>query len=399
MSIGLPGHLRPQVIARAYTSAAHATAGLSITAAFLVVVTVQFAEPELILWPALIALVPIAVMLWYLDRNPTLFATVAYLLVGAASTYWFSLTIMTEFPLSGTDAFGLSALRIALLLVGGPGGIWSAVVWGGIGLLLAEAVVIAAALQTGTPLAVDGSSLVAYGLSVVMLVGIRFSLQRSQLVQPTLHRAERDEELAEVRFRIEARAAAVMHDTVLGHLAAIATAPDGPLPDVLKGQVERDLAILIGEEWLSEDPAAAASADRADWQQSQLLVAIEESRRLGLDVSVSGDLAAVGRLDAERSKALGLAAKQCLVNVLRHAGTDHADIVVYGSDSDVSVMVIDDGKGFVVSETAPDRLGIRESVRRRLESAGGDVQLWSTPGRGTSVLLRMPAEPTRVGTP
>ena len=183
-----------------------------------------------------------------------------------------------------------------------------------------------------------------------------------------------------MRYRIEARAAAVMHDTVLGHLAAIANAPTARSPRSRRARSSATSRSWSARSGSRRIPAATASADRADWQQSQLLAAIEESRRLGLDVAVSGDLAAVGRLDAERSKALGLAAKQCLVNVLRHAGTDHADVVVYGSDSDVSVMVIDDGKGFVVSETAPDRLGIRESVRRRLESAGGDVQLWSTPG-------------------
>lgn len=395
MSIGLPGHLRPQVIARAYTTAAHMTAGVAIISAFLIVASVQTARPDLILWPALTALVPLSIALWYLQRTLTRFATITYLLVGAASVYWFSLTVMSEFPLSGTDAFVLSAVRIALLLVGGPGGIGQAILWSTVGLVLAEGVILLAALSTGTPIMLDGASLVTYALSSAMLIGIRWSLRRSRVAQPILHRAARDAELAEVRYGIESRAAAVMHDTVLGHLAAIANAPDGPLPAVLQGQVQRDLAILLGEEWLSEPDRGAASADRTDWQQSALLAGIEESRRLGLDVEVTGDLAAVGRLDPERSQALGLATQQALVNVLRHAGTDHAEVVVYGSEADVSVMVIDDGRGFVVSETAPDRLGIRQSIRRRLETAGGDLQLWSTPGRGTSVLLRVPAERQR----
>ncbi len=50
----------------------------------------------------------------------------------------------------------------------------------------------------------------------------------------------------------------------------------GPLPVLLKSQIERDLAILIGEEWLSEPVQATASADRIDRQQSALLAAIEE---------------------------------------------------------------------------------------------------------------------------
>ncbi len=125
----------------------------------------------------------------------------------------------------------------------------------------------------------DGASLVTYALSTAMLIGIRWSFNRSRVAQPILHRAARDAQLAEVRYRIESRAAAVMHDTVLGHLAAIANAPEGPLSAVLKSQVERDLTILVGEEWLSEQDRATPSTDRT-WQQSALFAGIEESRRL-----------------------------------------------------------------------------------------------------------------------
>ena len=54
-------------------------------------------------------------------------------------------------------------------------------------------------------------------------------------------------------------------------------------------------------------------------------------------------------------------------------------------------MVIDGGKGFHERETSVDRLGLRQSVRRRIESVGGTVQVWSTPGKGTSVMIRVPA--------
>jgi len=43
-----------------------------------------------------------------------------------------------------------------------------------------------------------------------------------------------------------------------------------------------------------------------------------------------------------------------------------------------------------VSQTNPDRLGLRRSVRDRIESIGGTVQVWSTPGRGTSIVLSVP---------
>jgi signal transduction histidine kinase len=100
----------------------------------------------------------------------------------------------------------------------------------------------------------------------------------------------------------------------------------------------------------------------------------------------------VARLDHESSTALGLAVKQCLVNVLKHSGTTQAEVAVYGSEADVSVMVVDTGKGFMETETGADRLGLRNSVRRRIEAIEGTVQVWSTPGRGTSIMIRVPAD-------
>ena len=173
-----------------------------------------------------------------------------------------------------------------------------------------------------------------------------------------------------------------MHDTVLGHLAAIAAAPPGPLGPAMRQKVERDLEVLIGEEWLSDDARDVDTRARTEWQHSPLFVAIEESRTLGLDVEVTGDPAAVARLDPARAAALGLAAKQCLVNVLRHSGVDRADVVVFGADTDVSVMIIDNGKGFVVDETGADRLGIRASVRRRHRGCRRRREALVGPGQG-----------------
>ncbi|HEY5229783.1 MAG TPA: ATP-binding protein, partial [Galbitalea sp.] len=125
--------------------------------------------------------------------------------------------------------------------------------------------------------------------------------------------------------------------------------------------------------------------------RSALLAAVQEARDLSLAVDVTGDPGAIGRLTSERDVAVGLAVKQCLVNVLRHAQIGRAEVVVIGSVTDVSVMVIDAGRGFSEQLIASDRLGLRQSVRRRIESVGGEVRLWSTPGRGTSVLIRVPS--------
>ncbi|MCU1441346.1 MAG: ATP-binding protein [Rhodoglobus sp.] len=398
MSIGLPAHLRPQAVSRALTLAGHVAGLVCLIAAAGMVVAVQAANPQLILWPAVIALLPLIVMLAVLDRYRSMFFSVSYLIIGGASVYWFALTVMSEFePLTGTDSFVLSLPRIALMFVGGVGvGIGASIAWCAIGLVIAEIAIVTAAVQTGVDLAPDGTSLSSFVGVVVALLLLGASQRMVRRAQPSIHRAARDEHLSTLRYGIEAKAAAVMHDTILGHLAAISAAPEGALSSDLQLQMERDLEILVGEEWLTVGSPAVDVQARAEWRQSQLFLAIQESRRLGLVVDISGDIAAAGRLGPARSSALGLAVKQCLINVLKHSGTDVAEVVVYGSGSDVSVMVIDSGRGFSETETGSDRLGLRQSVRRRMEAVGGEVQVWSSPGRGTSVMIRVPV-PTGEG--
>jgi signal transduction histidine kinase len=107
-------------------------------------------------------------------------------------------------------------------------------------------------------------------------------------------------------------------------------------------------------------------------------------------VRVSGSLAVLAALDPEVERALGGAVDQCLANVLRHAGTDTAEVTVLGEQDGVSVMVTDDGSGFDLDAVDPDRLGLATSVRARIAEIGGTVRVFAKPGLGTTVLLTVP---------
>ena len=393
MSLGLPVHLVPHHVRRACAKAAHVVALVCILVAMFAIVAIQSDRPDRILWPALIAFAVMLAALWQLDKHRTPFYNAAYLAVGTASVYWVNVVAMSEFPeASLSDNFILSMSKVALIMVGGTGvSVVSAISWSGAGLVLAGIATAIAARQTNSEFILDGTAFAAFALFAVLQAGLSLTRFRGRNAGSSLHRAARDEHLSAMRYRIEVKAAAVMHDTVLNHLAAIASSQDGPIQRTLRDQIERDVEVLVGEEWLLDTDAAADQQTRVEWRSSPLFRTVEESRRLGLDVDVSGDVAAVTRLGVERATAVALAAKQCLVNVMRHAGTDRAELVVYGSDREVSVMVIDSGKGFSEQETGSDRLGLRQSVRRRIEDVGGSVQVWSTPGKGTSVMIRVPA--------
>jgi signal transduction histidine kinase len=335
---------------------------------------------------------PLLALLWLNDRSRTTFSSVSYLVVGGAGVYWWAITFYSQaVPGVTSGGFPLALPKIALLMVGGSGaGLVVGVLWATAGYLIAEVAVGAAMLESGGVLAFDQLTFLSLLALFAILVLVDVGRRSSWRAQPRLHRAARDEQIAALRYRIEAKAAALMHDTLLSHLAAIANTEAAELPVALQQQMERDLEILIGEEWLSDNSAAVDAQARTDWRSSGLYAAIQESRLMGLEVESTGDLASVAKLDRESSVALGLAVKQCLVNVLKHAGTTQAEVAVYGSDTDVSVMVVDTGKGFTEAETGADRLGLRNSVRRRIEAVEGSVQVWSTPGRGTSIMIRVP---------
>jgi signal transduction histidine kinase len=391
---GQAQHVGLLAVNRAFSRFAHVTGYACLCGAILEVVGYQAVAPSALIWPVLLLLATTLALLVFLDRWRTGPYSVLFLIVGGVSQYWLSVSLLAAFPsVRMSHTLVLSLVSVSLVLVCGPGFVPSStIIWGTVGFAIGQAASLAATFSTGSPFRVDAIAIVVeVGLVLVELTDA-VTRSRRLAVRPELDRAVIDDELSVLRYRTEVRAAALMHDTVLGHLSAIAAGSDGALQPRLRSEIEKDLAVLIGEDWLNDPAPAPDDPSRSDWRRSALLSAVQEARDLSLTVDVTGDPGAIGRLTAERDVAVGLAAKQCLVNVLRHAQVDRAEVVVIGSPTDVSVMVIDAGRGFSEQLVASDRLGLRQSVRRRIENVGGEVQLWSTPGRGTSVLIRVPAD-------
>jgi signal transduction histidine kinase len=235
----------------------------------------------------------------------------------------------------------------------------------------------------------DVTAALAALLAIVVAVGTAVTRRSARVAQPSLHRAARDERIAELRSAVEARAAALLHDTVLNDLAAIAAAPQGKLSAALAAQLQRDLEKIVGQDW-SDEALHGALPSSGEWAASGVAQAVEDARALGLEITLSGDPGSVAALSRGADDTLGLAVRQLLVNVHRHSGVDAAEVVVYGGGGAVSVMVIDAGRGFDEAAIHRDRFGLRHSVRSRIEAVGGRVEVWSAPGRGTSVLLQVP---------
>jgi two-component system NarL family sensor kinase len=87
-------------------------------------------------------------------------------------------------------------------------------------------------------------------------------------------------------------------------------------------------------------------------------------------------------------------AKEAVSNVVRHSGGTRLMVAIDYADDAVVLTVTDDGKGFLAEEVVKKALpgtgiGLR-SMRERMASEGGTLELTSTPGEGTTVRAELP---------
>jgi CheY-like chemotaxis protein/two-component sensor histidine kinase len=131
-----------------------------------------------------------------------------------------------------------------------------------------------------------------------------------------------------------------------------------------------------------------------------LLVALQwladQMRSHELIVALEGHVEGV-RLPEEQAVLLFQSVRELLINVSKHAGTDRAVVTVKEADRMLCIEVKDRGRGFdlqaaLLAEGAPSessRYGLF-SIRERMCAMGGDFDLDSSPGRGTTATLFLP---------
>jgi signal transduction histidine kinase len=84
--------------------------------------------------------------------------------------------------------------------------------------------------------------------------------------------------------------------------------------------------------------------------------------------------------------------QEALTNVVKHAGPAHAQVTIGYRDQDVTVEVIDDGRG-AVTPADDGRMGSGHGLigmRERVAAFGGDLQVGPRPGGGFRVAARLP---------
>ena len=85
--------------------------------------------------------------------------------------------------------------------------------------------------------------------------------------------------------------------------------------------------------------------------------------------------------------------RELLVNIVKHSGGRHVLVTVERDEHTIGITVRDDGKGFDAREAgspaADSGFGLF-SIRERLKSYNGSLQIESQKGKGTTVSVRLP---------
>lgn len=88
-----------------------------------------------------------------------------------------------------------------------------------------------------------------------------------------------------------------------------------------------------------------------------------------------------------------------LTNVVRHAGASQVSIALEQKEHAIHLKIEDDGKGFEPGQIATDEnnrhLGLI-SMSERAELIGGNLDIYSTLGKGTTIEVQVPLSKTGV---
>ena len=99
----------------------------------------------------------------------------------------------------------------------------------------------------------------------------------------------------------------------------------------------------------------------------------------------------MARLDEEQQTALYRIAQEALVNAGRHGRPTRVQVELVVRKRGAELRVSDDGGGFDPAATRADARGLGlEGMAERARLVGGELDVRSSPGSGTEIMLRLP---------
>lgn len=239
-------------------------------------------------------------------------------------------------------------------------------------------------LSTGAWKSHDGLAVeqTVVALATVTLAGVAARLMRAAARHADedadrLSRRLASQDAALASEEAERRAANAVHDDVLSVLRAVAV-DSQPLP----------LSILAAKAQLAQSALArqvlAGSRGFTSLGPALRRQALGFAPDLAVACRIDGDLG----VPAAAAEALSGAVGEALRNAATYAGVRDVTVTARDDGPDgVEVTVHDDGVGFDPAKVEPVSTGLRNSVLRRMQDAGGTAEVISVPGAGTTIVL------------
>jgi signal transduction histidine kinase len=98
-------------------------------------------------------------------------------------------------------------------------------------------------------------------------------------------------------------------------------------------------------------------------------------------------------LDEPKATCLYRVLQETLTNVAKHANARTVHVGFHQRDGHAILEVRDDGRGFNVDAVSRRRgIGLI-GMKERLHRCGGELEIQSSPGKGTRVIARVPMRP------
>lgn len=202
----------------------------------------------------------------------------------------------------------------------------------------------------------------------------------AQAIQSAVQQARTDAVERE-RQRIDA----LIHDRVLNTLLLASNAGNShEYGSVVKLSEEAIVSLRIADRDPEERPAIKPIGLFRALKQA----AVQLLPNAKVEILSGGS----AELPAEVAEAITEALVQALDNAARHADASEVSLVMNSPTPDgVVIELRDNGSGFRPDRIPKDRIGVRVSILKRIESAGAKATIESAPGSGTLVRLEWTA--------
>ncbi len=193
------------------------------------------------------------------------------------------------------------------------------------------------------------------------------------------------------------RIARELHDSVsqalygigLGARTARRRLGDGAANDVLE---PIEYIVQLAESGLAETRALIFELVPESLEQQGLVLALERQAsaiRSRFRIDVSAMLCDEPALSLRAKEALYRIAQESLHNIAKHADASAVTLSLSTDGANATLLVRDNGRGFDVDGDFPGHLGLR-TMRERAGKIGGEYQIESDLGAGTSITVIVP---------